>query len=525
MGLTVDTLKHTAIYSSATILGRLTSFFMLPFYAHIFRSEGYGVIGIIEASLGFLTILFASGFHIAITRIYHEEEGQDKKRVISTAIWLIWALGLLAIPLPILASPYISSFLLGDSQYWSLISLSLITFVIDVSGQSAGTFLVIRQKSALYSAVGLVKLFVGLALNIWLVIILNVGIIGIFITSLINAVLSSIIFHWIALRNNGASYDSRVCRKLLKFQLPLMPGDLIAYGSRQAERFLVRFLVSLQGVGILEMAYKFPPLLNLLIVFPFGLTWRTKSIEIAEQRDASRIIGQMFTKYLFMLGFAALLMSVAIKDVLELLTPVEFWGAERIARVEIVTTVLAGMTTYMVFGLYYRKQTKILTMIRSVCAVIKVGLALLFINLWGLSGAAWSALITEGIILSWIFRHAQKAYPIHLEYGKILTLVLAAVAIGFTAGIVDYSNFWPSVYLKTHILDDLRLFLTSTPLGAWRDGKLIALLQTREDQFVSLILNLLIGSTYLALLPLAQPGLARGAVKHFRLNRVAKFSK
>lgn len=85
-----------------------------------------------------------------------------------------------------------------------------------------------------------------------MVIILDSGLIGIFITSLVNAILGSIIFHWIAIRHNGMGYDPNILRKLLKFQVPMMPAELISYASRQADRFLVRFFINIQGVGILE---------------------------------------------------------------------------------------------------------------------------------------------------------------------------------------------------------------------------------------------------------------------------------
>ena len=70
-----------------------------------------------------------------------------------------------------------------SAQYYPLhLSLALITFVIDVAGQSASTFLVIKERSVLYSFIGLVRLFLGLGLNIWLIVLLQVGLIGVFIS-------------------------------------------------------------------------------------------------------------------------------------------------------------------------------------------------------------------------------------------------------------------------------------------------------------------------------------------------------
>ena len=276
-----------------------------------------------------LGILFASGFHIAILRIYHEEEDQNKKLVISTAIRLVWVLGLAAIMLPMLFSPQLSRIFLGSERYSMLLVLSLITFLIDVSGQSASTFLIINQKSIMYSSVSIIRLVIGLTLNIWLVLILNVGLIGVFVSSLVTAIVSSTIFHIAAYRAHKLNFDRSVAKKLLKFQLPLMPGEVIAFLSRQTERFLVRFLIDIHGVGILEMAYKFPPLLNLLVSMPFTQAWRTKSFEIADQPEAPRIIGRMFTNYFFLMVFTGMIMAVCIDDVLKILTPPSFgkrWG-------------------------------------------------------------------------------------------------------------------------------------------------------------------------------------------------------
>ena len=40
MSLVRNILKHSMVYSIANVLGRLVGFIMLPFYAHIFETEG-----------------------------------------------------------------------------------------------------------------------------------------------------------------------------------------------------------------------------------------------------------------------------------------------------------------------------------------------------------------------------------------------------------------------------------------------------------------------------------------------------
>lgn len=501
MGLGKTIFRHTAIYSVATVLGRLASFLMLPFYAHIFQAKGYGVIGMIDASLGILTVLFTGGFQMAILRIYHEQDENRKKLALGTGVRLVWVLSALTAVLPIVFSASISWVVLGNADYYPLICLALVTFVIDVAGQSASTFLIIKQKSILFSAVGFVRLFLGLSLNIWLVVILQVGLVGVFISSLVAASASTLIFHAVAIRDHGIGFDRKIARNLLKFQLPILPGEIVGFLGRQAERFLVRILINIEGLGVLEMAYKFAPLLNLLISIPFGRSWRTKSIEIAEQDGAPQIISEMFTRYLFFMIFTGLVLAVAMQDILELMTPQSFWAAKRIAQIEIVTTILAGCTTYLSFGILYRKATKIFTYVKSVLTPAKIALAFTLISAWGLTGAAYSAIIIEGITLIWIFRKSQGFYRIPLQYYQIAVMVGSAIIIFVLIDGNRYENFGPAVYAREHLLPILTGYLSKTPLGEWKSGKLIYLFRMKQDQVVSLLFNMLSSMMFLAVVP------------------------
>ena len=80
-GMVRETFRHAAIYSGATMLGRAVSFIMLPFYAHILRDVGYGVMGMIDASLVLLSSLLGYSFRTAVVRI----EATNDDRVVALA--------------------------------------------------------------------------------------------------------------------------------------------------------------------------------------------------------------------------------------------------------------------------------------------------------------------------------------------------------------------------------------------------------------------------------------------------------
>lgn len=509
MGLGRTVFKHSVIYSAATILGRLVSFLMLPFYAHIFKAEGYGIIGMIDTSLGVLSVLLAGGFQGAILRVYHGQVGNRKDLVVTTGIWLTWGIAITLVFFPFLFSTSLSMLVLGSSEYSALICLALLTLVVDVAGQSASTTQMIHQRSILYSIIGLLRLVLGLGLNIWLVIYLQVGLIGIFISSLVTAIVSTAIFHIYAVREHGFGFDKQIAFQLGRFQLPLLPGEIVSFVGRQAERVLVRVLIGLEGMGVLEMAYKFPPLLNLFINIPFQRAWRSKSIEIADQEGAPQIIGEMFIRFLFAMVFVGLVFAVTIPSLLELMVPSEFWVAGRISQIEILTTILNGCCSYLTFGLLYHKRTKTLSIIKSTLVPVKIALGFGMIATWGLAGAAYSALLVEGITLVWIVTKSQALYRIHLEYGKMSVIVFAAFALFLLLDGNSYAGFGPADFLRDHVLTPLAKFLNGTPLGEWKSGKVVQLLQAKQDVALCALLNSMFCLTFLALFPLLK---GRGTV-------------
>lgn len=503
MGLAKTTFRHTAIYSVANVLGRIASYLMLPFYAHIFQAEGYGVIGMIDTSMGILTVLLTGGFQTAILRVYHEQQDERRKMLaLGTGIRLVWAIGGGLILLPFVFSAQISRFVLGSSEYYLLFGLALLTLVIDVAGQSASTIQIVRQQSLLFSFIGLSRLFLSLTLNIWLVVILEVGLVGVFISSLVSAIVAGIAFHVVAAREHGLGFDRGIAAELLRFQLPLLPGEIISFVGRQTERILVRILIGLEGMGVLEMAYKFPPLLNLLISVPFMRAWRTKSIEIAGQEDAPRVISEMFTRYLFLMLLAGLMLAVTIRSLLELMTPPDFWAAARVAQIEIVTTILSGCANYLTFGLVYHKRTITLSAVKSILTPFKIALAIALISSWGLAGAAYSALLVEAVALAWLGAKSQALYRIPIEYSKISLILLVAGVLFVILDGNTYAGFGPAEFLREHLFSPLVAFLQETPLGEWKSGKLVQLFREKQDEALRAILNAVFCLSFLTLFPL-----------------------
>lgn len=508
MGLNKSTFKHTAIYSLAAMLGKVIGFFMLPFYAHILGAIGYGVIGLVDVSLSFLGSLLARGVAGALARFYHEEEGQNKNLVISTGVWLIGGAALLLVAITALFSKPICQMLLGDSSYYLVLCLGLGAFWFDLVGQAAGIILVIQRRSIPFSAVGLLRLIIGLSLNIYLIIILKLELLGYFLSAFLTSVIPAVIFLTIAYRQCGAGFDRRIATKIIAYQLPLVPGSIASFVSNQVERVLIRFMIGIQSVGILEMGYKFPILMNLLITFPFFRSWDTKRIEIAQSGipQAPRLIGQMFSYGMFLLIFVGLMIAVGVSDLLKILTPPEFWAADRIAQVEVLTLIFFGARFHVNFGLFFHKKTKIWAFILTATSFMKVALSFLFISLWGVQGAVYSACLIEFSRLLWGGWHGQKLYRIDIEYRKLVGMFAVALAIFL---VLNQANLQESGLVQSMATETIPDFLTKLEgsfLYDWKNGAVIRLLEERSDLLLSFLIKTLLCLSFGLFLPFVKDG-------------------
>lgn len=497
-----STFKHAAVYSGAAVLSRMIGFVLLPLYAHELQAVGYGIIGMIDTAMNFLLSLLGQGIRGGLIRYYHEEtEPEAKGRVVTTGTFLIAGSTLVIVLLMMLVSRPLSAFMLGDGDYWHLVCLGGGAFLFEITGQTASTIMIIRRRSLQFSAVNLVQLVMGLSLNILFIIVLRMGVVGFFLASILTAFTACVIYVGILVRWCGWGWDRVMARKLIDFQLPMVPGSLASFFSRQAERVLVRFNMAIESVGILEMAYKFPVLLTLLIHQPFMRSWDTRRVEIAEEPDGPQRIGRMYTYGLFLMLAAGLVMAVCIEDLLRIMTPQEFWIAHRFAKVEILTVLMQSSLYHFIFGIFYHKHTGEWAKVRGVTAVLKVGLSVLFIVKWGLYGAAFSACVTMVVTLVWAGRIGMRYYGFPIEKTKVLGMIAVAVAVFVVLQNADLTG-WRSLDPARNIwLPNIAESLRGTFLGTWKDGKAVTLLLERKDLVVDLVARGLLSSLFVLLLP------------------------
>ena len=66
-------LKHSAVYGTGTVMGKLVGFIMLPIYTRFLTPEDYGTYQLLVFTSNIISMVIAVGISHAVLRFYYFE--------------------------------------------------------------------------------------------------------------------------------------------------------------------------------------------------------------------------------------------------------------------------------------------------------------------------------------------------------------------------------------------------------------------------------------------------------------------
>ena len=425
--------KHTAIYSFGLILQKAAGFLMLPVYANYLGADGYGIGGMLDVVVSFMTVSVGFSITGAVQRFYFTKETDaEKKALVSTGIIVMFLL-VMAVSLPtLLFSGPIAHFLIGSQEMGSYyIVIAVLTFIFDMTSSSAGVYILIRQQSALYSTLSFSRFFFGLIFNIYFIVVLRLGVLGLLYSNLITAFLFSVVLHIYTLRQVGLRYDKSAAREIMRFSLPLLPGSFAMLVRNDVDKVILRMFMGLSQIGAYAMLTNLASIITNLILQPFLNIWNVKSFEICETKDGPQVMARIFTLQLSFMLFIGLILSVEIPLILKVMAPREFWVPGFFAFLAVISKILFSAYYNLIFGLAYAKLTRTISNIQITAALLSVVLNYLTIRQFGLIAALATSCVVFLVQCILAYYMSDKHYHIPFEWGKIAWLLLITTLLFF----------------------------------------------------------------------------------------------
>ena len=469
-----DALKHALIYGGAIIISKIVSFFMLPIYAHCLQAEGYGIVGMIDVMISVTTMLIVYGITGAMWRFYYERttDGEQKALISTTLILMFLLVTAASIPL-LLFHNQLAYLAFGRQELGNYVIIAAISFVFEMTSRTAEAYILIRQRSIIYSLLALLRLVLSLSLNIYFIVYCELGVLGFLYSSLICSFTMSVITHAYTFSFVGIHFDKSVVRETIGYSLPLLPGYVAMFARNNADRVLMRAFIGLAQVGAYEMLNNFVSLIGTFIVEPFSKSWDAKRFEICDKPEGPETLARMFTYQLALMLFVGLVLSLEIPLLLRLLTPKEFWQGGEVAFLMVIARILSACYYQMYFGLLHAKRTHRISQIQIICSLLDVILNIMLVPRFGIRGAAITSCITYSTQCTVAFLWGRIYYSIPFQWDKIVRILLITIVLFAAISQLSFERLGISNSLRQELASVVGLGMKSLHLDAIRNGMLV----------------------------------------------------
>lgn len=443
---------HTTIYGLGDIIGRSISFLLIPLYTHTLSQAEYGLMSLVYVFIGFVNVLYALGLNTAFLRFFiAEKDGEERKKIYSSAVFLLAGTSFVASLCLWFASPFLSGVIFRDPD--STTCMRLVAAILFVDTVAQFPLLVLRslEKSKHYTAITILRLVTTVALNIVFVLGLRWGVEGILISNLIASACIFLVLLPLSLRYVKRVFSGAILRKMLDFGLPMVPAVLSVLVIDLSDRYILEHFKGLEQVGVYSLGYKLGMIMT-FFVSAFRFAWPPFFLTIAEQEDAKVIYARVLT-YFLLVGAAMFLgISLYLKIIMRLFIGEQYWSASPIVPLILLSYLFYGLYVNFTVGTYIQKKTRSILYIAVLAAAINIAFNLLFIPRFGMMGAAAATLLAYISMAVFLFLVNRRMYPIDYEVGRILKIGLAAGVIYAVHLVVSSSSLGIEIALKTILL-------------------------------------------------------------------------
>lgn len=423
-------LRHAGIYGLGNVGIRVAGLLLVPLYTYNLSPADYGVIEYLDLTAVAIAMLFSLGLANAIYRYYYlVPDGPEQRRVVSTALVPVVCVSVAISAALFLLAPWLARDLFHDARFVRWLRIVFVGFGFNMVAEFGMTYLLVLQRSAVYSAIMVVKFAVGAGLNILFLVPFHWGVQGILISNLItNVALGSILLVQV-IRAVGLGFDGALFRKMVSYGYPLVLVQLSLFGINFADRFFLQATAGFAQVGIYALAYKFGIMLNTLVVASFFQVWNAKSFEVASDPGAPAFYTRVFTYFTIGLLAAGLGMSLVIRDVIAIVAPPSYAAAAILVPLIVVAYVLNGIGTYFELGLKLTNRTPLLGAIFAGTCAVCLLLYWALIPRLGMFGAVLATALAFAFKAAWVYRQGSRAYPIRFEFGRLIPAALLAMLL------------------------------------------------------------------------------------------------
>lgn len=433
--------RHTFVYGAGIVAAKLVSVVMLPVYTHYLTPGDFGILELLETTVDVIGMLAGMGLAASAFKHYPEiKTPEERKRFVSSLLIGSAGVALLVALAGVALSGPLTRLIFGTHADPLYFRVFFLTFFFQSFSNIGLAVVRVEERSGLYVVLTVAKLILTVSLNIWFVVGLHAGVIGVLSGNAISSAALALALAAYASRRFGMHYSHSTFRKLSRFGAPLGISSIGSFVLTYSDRYFLNHYQGSAPVGVYSLGYSFAFLLSSFAVVPFGQIWEPRRFVIAQRPDAQLIYRRMFYYLNLALFTGSIGLVLFTKDGLSVLVGPGFVNAYRVVPLLLITTIIQQWTAYCNFGLFLKNATHVLAWAGVLAAGTALMLNWVLIPRYGMMGAAWATVFAYIVRFVPTYVLAQRQYYVRYPWGKVC--ILAAI-FGVVLGLRYAANGLP----------------------------------------------------------------------------------
>lgn len=404
-------MKSAGIYTGSNILTAAIPFLLLPILTRVLSPADYGIVAMFGIMVSIFAAFTGAGSLGAVEVRYFEQEHIDLPRYIVSCLLI-----LLFSTLLVLLGTYffggVFETLSSIPPNWLMIAV-LIAAMQFIVLLRLSLWQVSRQPMK-YGAMQVGQSGINAGLSLCFILLAGMAwegrTLGIAISSVIAMLIASI-----SLWRDGwikAAACLEYLKDALKFGVPLIPHTLGGLMIASMDRIMVTNMLDVSQTGIYTVALQIGMMLSLL-TGAFNRAYAPWLFEhLKNQTDVERIrIVRYSYLYFAVLGGGALLLGLAAPMLLSVLVGEAFRTGAEVVLYVALGFAFGGMYFTVTNYIFLAGATARLAVVTLGSGLINVVATYWFIDHYGLAGAGYGFLVSQGALFLGAWYLANKVYP------------------------------------------------------------------------------------------------------------------
>lgn len=421
-----ELVKNTAIVAVGKVCTKFLSFFLLPFYTAVLSTEDYGIVDLFNTYISLLLPLVVFQIEDALFRFSIDVRGDEygKKNVVSTALSFCTMQSLVFSVIFLV----LQSFIAIPYRWYLLLNVIVSIF--------SGSMLQLTRgmgDNFGYAFSSFLTALSAILLNIVLVLFMDMGADGLFITAFVSN-LVGIIYIFVKEKVYGMFSIRWFSRKLLKemlaYSLPLVPNSLSWWVIGASDKTVVSWFLGVSQNGILSVSQKFSTAYTTFYSI-FNLTWTENAAIHRNDEDRTQYYSKIIETSFRVLASACLGIIAAVAILFPVLVNEKFGESYYQIPIYMLSSLLySAIGIFSVVYIAFKKTGEI-AKTSLLAAIINLAVNIGLIRFIGLYAASISSVVAYGVLF--LFRYFDIKKMMNISIGIRMTCsVVIMMILNFT---------------------------------------------------------------------------------------------